>query len=207
VSVAQQQSADKALDRTQDVTVDKVSDRTQDVTVVKASDRTQDLGVDQAVAVLSALASLLRTSRAAGRRLQEGSGASGTPLTVLRALAREDGPDRPGDLAVAAGVAPSVVSRVLARLEEDGLVTRRRDEADARACRIALTAEGGRHLGRVQRSTAALLAPSLSRMTSEDLDRIPALLAELEQALAHASDRAVTTRHTPANPPTTTESR
>jgi DNA-binding MarR family transcriptional regulator len=163
--------------------------------------------VDQAVAVLSALTSLLRTSRAAGRRLQEGLGASGTPIAVLKALARKDGHDRPGDLAVAAGVAPSVVSRVLARLEEDGLVTRRPDESDARACRIALTAEGHSHLARVQRGTAALLAPSLTRMDPADLDRAPALLAQLEQALADATDRTVTTRHTHAHHSTTTESR
>lgn len=178
-------------------------DRPAEVAVARGADQ----AVDQAVAVLSALTSLIRTARAAGRRLQEGLGASGTPVAVLKALAREDGPDRPGDLAVATGVAPSVVSRVLARLEEDGLVTRRPDESDARACRIALTAEGHSHLARVQRKTAALLAPSLTQMTPQDLDRVPALLAELEQALAHASDRAVTTRHTHAHHSTTTESR
>ena len=93
-----------------------------------------DAAVDHAEEVLSALTGLIRTSRAIGRRLQEeGSGASGTPVAVLKALARADGHDRPGDLAVAAGVAPSVVSRVLPRLEDDGLVLAVRVVHDA-AC-------------------------------------------------------------------------
>jgi len=165
-----------------------------------------DATVDQAVAVMSALAGLIRTSRAAARRLQEGLGASGTPQAVLKALARRDGHDRPGDLAVAAGVAPSVVSRVLARLEDDGLVSRRPDESDARACRIALTEDGHAHLRRVQRGTAALLAPSLAEMSPADVERLPDLLAQLEQALGRAADRAATTRHTHLHHPPTTES-
>ena len=152
--------------------------------------------VDRAVEVLSALTGLIRTSRAIGRRLQEeGAGASGTPVAVLKALARADGHDRPGDLAVAAGVAPSVVSRVLPRLEEDGLVRRRPDECDARASRIALTDAGVAHLARVQRQTAALLAPALHGIPRGDLDRLPGLLTELDRALVRATDHPATTRH------------
>ena len=156
-----------------------------------------DAAVDHAEEVLSALTGLIRTSRAIGRRLQEeGSGASGTPVAVLKALARADGHDRPGDLAVAAGVAPSVVSRVLPKLEEEGLVHRRPDESDARSCRIALTDEGVEHLARVQRQTAALLAPALHGIPAGDLERLPRLLAELDHALVRATDlHPATTRH------------
>jgi DNA-binding MarR family transcriptional regulator len=156
-----------------------------------------DAAVDHALEVLSALTGLIRTSRSIGRRLQEeGAGASGTPVAVLKALARADGHDRPGDLAVAAGVAPSVVSRVLPKLEEDGLVRRRPDESDARSCRIALTDEGEAHLARVQRLTAARLAPALDGIPPGDLERLPRLLAELDRALVRATDlHPATTRH------------
>jgi DNA-binding MarR family transcriptional regulator len=150
--------------------------------------------VDEAEAVLSALTGLIRTSRAIARRISEGVGASGTPVAVLKVLAREDGHDRPGDLAVATGVAPSVVSRVLTRLEEDGLVSRRQDEADARSCRISLTERGTDHLARVQRQTAALLAPELAALDAEDRRQMPRLLGLLEQVLAGAADTAAASR-------------
>ena len=159
--------------------------------------------VDHAVEVLSALTGLIRTSRAVGRRLQEeGAGASGTPVAVLKALARADGHDRPGDLAVAAGVAPSVVSRVLPKLEDDGLVRRSPDECDARSSRIALTDAGLAHLARVQRQTAALLAPALDGIPESDLDRLPRLLAALDRALVRATGLhpATTRPHLPTPP-------
>jgi DNA-binding MarR family transcriptional regulator len=157
--------------------------------------------VDHAVEVLSALSGLIRTSRAAGRRLQDDLGASSTPLAVLKAVARRDGNDRPGDLAVAAGVAPSVVSRVLTRLEDEGLVTRRRDEVDARACHIVLTGAGESHLRRVQRETAAVLHDALVDLPAEDLARLPRLLTELERALAQATERLSHTRRASLSAP------
>src|SRR5689334_15530599 len=93
----------------------------------------------QTTEILSALASLIRSARSISRQHHQQLGASGTPLAVLKSLDRAPDQNRPGDLAQAAGVAPSVMSRVLARLEEDGLVTRHKDELDARACHIALT--------------------------------------------------------------------
>ncbi|NNM47262.1 MarR family winged helix-turn-helix transcriptional regulator [Knoellia koreensis] len=147
---------------------------------------TTPVDVDDVAAVLSSLSALIRTSRAIGRRLLDESGTSSTPLAVLKVLARGDGHDRPGDLAVATGVAPSVVSRVIARLEEDGLVTRRKDDVDARACHIALTDAGTAHLEHVHREAAARLAPELAGIPAEDLHRMPHLLQELEQAIARA---------------------
>jgi DNA-binding MarR family transcriptional regulator len=160
-----------------------------------ALDSAGSAAVDEAEAVLSALTGLIRTSRSIARRISEDVGASGTPVAVLKALARGDGHDRPGDLAVATGVAPSVVSRVLTRLEEDGLVSRRQDEADARSCRISLTERGVEHLARVQRQTAALLAPELAALDPEDRREIPRLLTLLEQVLAGAGDTAAASRH------------
>ena len=149
--------------------------------------------------VLSALSQLIRTSRTIARQRQDQLGASGTPVTVLKALLHAaEGRDRPGDLAVAAGVAPSVVSRVIARLVVDGLVTRRPDETDARACRISITPAGRDQVAAIDRAYSALLDEALGQLSAEDLERIPAVLRRLEAALTRAAELASPVRTAPA---------
>jgi len=140
----------------------------------------------QTAEILAALASLIRSARSISRQHHQQLGASGTPLAVLKSLDRNPGQDRPGDLAQAAGVAPSVMSRVLARLEEDGLVTRHKDEQDARACHIALTEDGTAQLRAIEREYTELLDGALADVSPADLDRMPVLLRSLEQALLRA---------------------
>jgi DNA-binding MarR family transcriptional regulator len=139
--------------------------------------------------VIAAMASLVRTTKAIARGSQDRLGATGTPLGVLRALSHAGGLDRPGDLAIATGVAPSVVSRVLARLEQDGLVARHRDEEDARACHISLTERGRRKLEAIKDDYRAVLGSGLAELSDDDVDRIPALLGRLEQAVVRAAER------------------
>ena len=146
--------------------------------------------------VVSALSSLDRASRSVARQRQAQLGASGTPLAILKALATQPGEDRPGDLAQATGVAPSVVSRALTRLEEDGLVVRHKDEVDARACHIALTDEGRAQLASISDQYSALLDDALAELSDDDVARLPGLLHTLEQALRRAGDRAAPPRHT-----------
>ena len=142
--------------------------------------------VSQTTDIVSALASLIRSARAISRQHHQRLGASGTPLTVLKSLDRNPGQDRPGDLAQAAGVAPSVMSRVLARLEEDGLVTRHKDDLDARACHMALTDEGRAQLEAIEQQYAQLLDSALADLPQADLDRMPDVLRTLEDALVRA---------------------
>jgi DNA-binding MarR family transcriptional regulator len=108
---------------------------------------------------------------------------------VLKSLAQRPDQDRPGDLAQATGVAPSVMSRVLARLEQDGLVTRHRDEVDARACHIALTDGGFAQLAAIEHEYTLLLSEALAELPAGDVDRLPELLQSLEQALLTVSER------------------
>lgn len=151
--------------------------------------------------VLAALSQLIRTSRTIARQRQDQLGASGTPVTVLKALLHaEEGRDRPGDLAVAAGVAPSVVSRVIARLEDDGLVSRRPDETDARACRISITPAGRDRVAAIDRAYSALLDEALGQLSADDLERIPPVLRRLEAALTRAADLGTPSRTTHARP-------
>ena len=146
--------------------------------------------------VVSALSSLIRASRSIARQRQVQLGASGTPLAILKVLATQPGEDRPGDLAQATGVAPSVVSRALTHLEEDGLVVRHRDEADARACHITLTAEGRSQLATISDQYAALLDDALTDLSDDDVERLPGLLHTLEKALRRAGEQAAPPRRT-----------
>jgi DNA-binding MarR family transcriptional regulator len=150
--------------------------------------------------VVSALSSLIRASRSLARQRQAELGASGTPLAILKVLALQTGEDRPGDLAQATGVAPSVVSRALTRLEEDGLVLRHKDEADARACHSTLTAEGRAQLATISDQYAALLDDALTDLTDDDVARLPGLLHTLERALRRAGERTAPLRHTSLAP-------
>jgi DNA-binding MarR family transcriptional regulator len=150
--------------------------------------------------VVSALSSLIRASRSVARQRQAELGASGTPLAILKVLAAQTGEDRPGDLAQATGVAPSVVSRALTRLEEDGLVVRHKDESDARACHIALTPEGRAQLAAITDQYVALLGDALTDLSDDDVERLPGLLRTLEHALRRAGERTTPLRHTSLAP-------
>src|ERR1700722_10776936 len=81
---------------------------------------------------------LNRRLRAEGPR----DGLAPTKLSVLGLLRRAGAPLTPGDLAAADGVQPQSMTRVLAELEEGGLVARSRDTTDARQFRIAITDAG-----------------------------------------------------------------
>ena len=97
---------------------------------------------------------------------------------VLYALASAKDGLRITDLIDDALLTQAGVSRLVARLEKRGLVARRPDPDDARACRIILTAEGRdvqRHFGSIlaQRVTTAMtraLSPAQME-TLRDLGR------------------------------------
>ena len=69
-------------------------------------------------------------------------------VTVAQAAALEalgaEGPIRLRDLGRRLGIAPSTLTRNLARLEASGLVEREADPEDARSARVGLTAPGRR---------------------------------------------------------------
>ncbi len=68
---------------------------------------------DEAAALLGAVSRLVRTSRSISHRRTQSLGPSGTPYAVLKTLSGCDA--RPGDLAAALSVSPSVISRALVR--------------------------------------------------------------------------------------------
>lgn len=124
------------------------------------------------------LATALRLAVArTARRLRQESGAGLSP-TLIAALAtiERHGPLTPSELAAHERVQRPSATRVLIRLEEEGLVTRAADPSDRRSSRIAVTAAG-----------AALLAESRTRKDRFLSDRLDALGAADRATLARAA--------------------
>ena len=85
---------------------------------------------------------------------------------VLYALAGAKGGLRITELIDDALLTQAGVSRLVARLERRGLVSRRDDPADARACRIVLTPAGRQMQRRVGRLHARHVATAMTRALS-----------------------------------------
>jgi DNA-binding MarR family transcriptional regulator len=79
-----------------------------------------------------------------GRRMRAERLPDSLPNGKLAALAHlyRSGPSTPGAMAAALHVQPQSLTRTLAALDDDGLVTRSRDAADGRQYRIELTQSG-----------------------------------------------------------------
>src|SRR5271168_216238 len=74
-----------------------------------------------------------------------------TPTEVDILVASEKhGPTRLSDLAAFAGLNPTMLSRLVPKLEEAGLVRRLFDESDRRVCRVEATQDGSRLLERIR---------------------------------------------------------
>lgn len=75
------------------------------------------------------------------------------------------------------------LTRLVDRLEADGLVERRQCPQDARAVHIALTAAGARLLGKLDGPIAQLHAEQLGHLTERELAQLSRLLAKARQSV------------------------
>lgn len=103
---------------------------------------------------------------------------------VLHALSTEKDGLRITDLMDDALLTQAGVSRLVARLEKRDLVERRDDPADARACRIALTAKGKDTYRQLGRAHSRQVREAMTRALSED--QLETLLKLTEALLAAA---------------------
>jgi DNA-binding MarR family transcriptional regulator len=134
----------------------------------------------------------LTTGRLARQLRQQAAG--GLSPSQLSALASIDwhGPLTLGKLARREQVAPPTITKVAAKLEEQGLVRRQVDDADRRVVRVEITAAGRRLLAHTRSRRNAWLARRLRALQEADpgaLTRLEAALPVLE-ALAEAPDEA-----------------
>lgn len=103
------------------------------------------------------------------RRLRQQGGEQATPsqTSALHSVERS-GSLTIGDLAAAERVQPPTMTRIVAALEEGGLVVREEDPDDRRLVRVRITAEGRRLLERSRSRKTAYLAQRLRGLSEED---------------------------------------
>jgi DNA-binding MarR family transcriptional regulator len=93
------------------------------------------------------------------------------------------GPITLGELAAHELVRPPSVTRMVAGLEQRGLVRRETDAVDRRVARVTLTAEGRRTLRRSRTRKTAYLARRLKRLDEAQLAALVDALPVLESLL------------------------
>ena len=90
-----------------------------------------------------------------------------TEVDVLVAAERR-GPIRLSDLASFAGLNPTMLSRLIPKLETAGLVRRLGAEGDRRVCRLEATAKGHRLLERIRSERNDALSKRLAELSPEE---------------------------------------
>jgi DNA-binding MarR family transcriptional regulator len=123
----------------------------------------------------------LATTRLA-RRLRQEADAGMTP-SQLSALAVIDhhGPLTLGSLAELEQVAPPSITKVVAKLEAEGLVERTADPTDRRFVLVATTEAGRALMSRSRQRRTAWLVGRLQRLEPDQRERLLAALDVLEE--------------------------
>ena len=134
----------------------------------------------------AALATRLQVAVSRLMRAIRQHGAAGLTPTQISALAsiKVHGPVRPSQLATLESIGAPAATRVVASLEDLGLVQRRDDVADRRASLVGLTAQGQETLDELRHERTAGLSANLAQLTARERTLIEAALPVLER-LAH----------------------
>ena len=112
-------------------------------------------------------------------------GSTGAQWRVLARLQRQDGL-RQVELAEAMDVEPITLCRMVDRLEEAGLVERRKDLEDRRAWRIHLTPAAAPVLEQLKAMGDAFEGDILSGVSAEDVAAVRRVLAQVRRNLSEA---------------------
>src|SRR5687768_10855662 len=124
----------------------------------------------------------LAVTRTARRLRQEAGGGLSPTLAAALATVERHGPLTPSELADRERVRRPTATKLLARLEAEGLVARTADPQDRRSSLIAVTAEGRALLRGIRTRKDAFLAQRLRALSAEDratLERASELLEQL----------------------------
>ncbi len=118
------------------------------------------------------------------RRLRQEADSSLTPSTAAAlASVERRGPLTPSELAAIEGIQRPSATRVIARLEAEGLLTRAADPADRRSSLVSVTAEGRALLRRARNRKTAYLAHRMRDLPSDDLAALERAADVLERML------------------------
>ncbi|HEX2040309.1 MAG TPA: MarR family transcriptional regulator [Acidimicrobiales bacterium] len=123
-------------------------------------------------------------ARLVRRARQEATTMETTPsmLSALSIVANLGSPTL-GELAAAERVTPPTVTKIVARLEDAGLVAREQDAGDRRIARVRLTDEGRRFVERTRSRASAYMAKRLRTLSDEEREVLAAAVPVLERLL------------------------
>ncbi len=118
------------------------------------------------------------------RRLRQESlgGLSPAQASALGSVSRHGNPTL-GELAAIEQVQPPTITRIVASLTEDGMVTRVADVNDRRSARVRITPAGERALERMRTRKNAFLLRRLDQLSSDEQRHAAELVALLEHLL------------------------
>jgi DNA-binding MarR family transcriptional regulator len=114
------------------------------------------------------------------RRLRQEVSALTPSQTAALATVERSGPLTPSDLARLERVQRPTATKLIAKLEAQGLVGRTRDPDDGRSCLIALTDDGRAMLRTLRTRKDAFLADRLRRLPADDRETLARAAALLE---------------------------
>ncbi|MFC7451250.1 MarR family winged helix-turn-helix transcriptional regulator [Rhodococcus daqingensis] len=131
---------------------------------------------------------LARIARLVDRQVS-GGGMTRTQLSVLGTVARL-GPLRLGALAETEGLNPTMLSRVVGKLEADGLLERSTDPGDRRVARVQVTEAGELMHHRLRGERTRLFTDALARLPAAEERALRAALPAIESLAREIAPRS-----------------
>ena len=126
----------------------------------------------------------LSATRLARRLRQEaGAGLSPSQQSALAVIANH-GPLTLGALAEHERVAPPSITKVVSKLECDGLVIRTPDPHDRRVCRVEISPEGAALLEEVRRRKTAWLTARITQLSPDHQRRLADALDVIDELVS-----------------------
>jgi DNA-binding MarR family transcriptional regulator len=125
----------------------------------------------------------LAITRTARRLRQQAGSDLGPSAAAALASIERLGPLTPSELAEAEGFKRPTATRIIARLEEEGMVERAADPADGRCALISISAAGSGLLDELRRRKTAYLARNLRELSAGELATLSSAADILERML------------------------
>ena len=107
-----------------------------------------------------------------------------TRVSVLLNTVR-NGPIRLAEVAEQEGLNPTLLSRTVAHLAQDGLVTRSADQSDRRSAWLDATPAGRELAERIRAQRTQAVQVALEELSAQDRELVEAALPALEQLAQH----------------------
>jgi len=144
---------------------------------------------------------IVRISRQLSRQVP-GEGMTQTQVSVLGTLAREHSVSL-SELADAEGLNPTMVSRVVGKLETMGLIRRYADSADQRVAHVEITAAGAELQQRIKTARTALFASHVAALDADLRQLLSDSVSALEALAEHLQTQHLQTQHLQTQRPLT----